>query len=158
MDETCLNVASWYGPARDIKLGQARDLVCLLDAYKQARGMAKTVTGDAIVAYLKRIPGWRSPYKFFSKTNVRHQWAIVSYHHRAQLCWEWSLHFSVGKPARGKWWRWFGSGYGQTFVSIPHLFEFRFHRQPYDWMVSGDAEQLIRMTWAYHKGPQDEAA
>lgn len=158
MDEGCLNMASWYGPARNISEGQARDLVSLLDAYEQAQGIARAVLGDAIVAYLKRVPGWHSPYTFFRKTNVKRSWTLISYHHRAQLCWQWGLSLSLGRGVGGRWWRWFGSYGGQTFVGIPRLFELRFTRQPYDWLVSGDAKQLIRMTHAYHRGQQEYAA
>lgn len=161
MDETCLNVASWYGPARNIKEHQARDLVVLLDAYENSSGLAHAVLGDAVVSYLKRLRGWRSPYSFFRKTNVRGNWTLVSYHHRAQLCWEWALSISLGRAARGafwKPWRWVGSRFGQTHIGIPYVFELRFHRQSYDWMVSGDAKQLIRMVRAYHRGEQEDAA
>ena len=144
-DAAVLELASRYGPARNIDERAFRDLWHLWEGYKATKGIAHAAMGDAIVTYLKRIPGWRSPYKFFERTNCKGSWVLASYHHPAQLCWEWSVWLSVGKRARRslKPWRWFYRRPRLTSFGIPFLFDISIHRQNYDWMISINAENLI---------------
>lgn len=141
-----MHVARNYGPAENIDERAIRDLTSLLDGYRATTGIAHVIMGDAVIHCLKRIPGWQSPYKFFSRTNCKGSWVLVSYHHPAQLCWEWSVWFSIGKRARRSWkpWRWFRFSRRHTSFGVPYLFDFTIHTQRDGWMVSGNAEQLIR--------------
>jgi hypothetical protein len=154
-----VDFAKNYGPAQNIDRHASHDLTSLLEGYRATKGMAHAAMGDALVAYLKRISGWRSPYQFFTRTNVAGSWVLVSYHHPAQLCWEWSIWLSVGKQARrsSKPWRWFHHSSRNTSFGIPFLFDISIHRQNDGWMISGNAENLIKFV-AQAYAVQGEAA
>lgn len=144
-------VAHWYGPAKAMSNREARELSRLVESYLIAEGPAKSAIGHDIVWRLKKLPGWRSPLRWFSRTNVPGSWVIVSYHHRAQLCWEWAVWFSVGGAVRKRSWNplhWFSHGYGQTSFGIPWVAQISLHRQTYGWMPSGDGANLIRFAAA----------
>lgn len=145
-----LGFARRYGPADSINNADAHRLLSLVDGYRATTGEAHCALGFVTVRELKRLPGWPSPLRWFHRTNVKGVFNIVSYHHRAQLCWEWFIQFSVGRAARGslKPWRWVSWSNRHASFGIPWLFELRFARQPYGWMLSGDGENLIRFTAA----------
>lgn len=148
-----LNLARLYGPADNISEGKAHHLSQLLEGLEAVTGSACQALGVAIVRELKRIPGWPSALKGPSRTNCRHSWVIVSYHHRAQLCWEWSVWLSVGKDVRlrsWKPWNWLTLQRSDISFGVPWLFQISLHRQSYGWMVSGDAKNLISFVAAHY--------
>jgi hypothetical protein len=144
-----LAFARRYGPAESITPKYAYRLLSLLEGSAAVTGEAYHELCAATVRELKCLPGWPSPLEWFTKTNVPWTWTLVSYHHRAQLCWEWSLWIALGKAARPHSWKpskWFFVSHGQTHFGIPWLFRISLHRQRYGWMVSVDGENLIRFT------------
>jgi hypothetical protein len=145
-DAETMRIARWYGPADALAERGVHDLYRLVESYRLVSGPAFAVIGREIVQRLKKLPGWRSPWQWFSSTNVPYSWVLVSYHHRSQLCWEWSLWLSVGRRAGTSLnpRRWAYHGHGQTGVIIPWLARLSLHRQRSGWMLSGDGENLIR--------------
>ena len=144
-----MTLARRYGPADNITLGDARRLYSLLKSYRATTGEGHRALGEAVVRDLKRLKGWPTPLRWFTRTNVKHNWIIVSYHHRSQLCWEWGITLCVGKAARqSAWnpWHWFGRGWHSIFFGVPWLFRITFSWQSYGWMLSSDGENLIRFT------------
>jgi hypothetical protein len=126
-------------------------VLAMLDLKRSARGPVTGIIGDWLVARAKRMWPRYAGFQWFSRTNVRGNWTIVSYHHPAQLCWEWSLSFAIGKATCARSWnplKWFYHYAGQTAIGIPMLAELRFHRQSYGYMLSNAAEHRLR-TYAF---------
>lgn len=155
-----IQLARRYGPARPLTPREAWYVDSALRAYGSARGPTKELIGNWIVAFAKKMRGWPSPYRFFRRTNVRHNWTIVSYHHRAQLCWEWCLSARIGKATCGRsanprnWLRHYG---GQFALGIPFVFEVHLSTQKSGWMVSGDALNMLRFLCEHHHAEREAA-
>lgn len=137
-----LALAKRYGPARPLTKREAWYIDSALKAYETAKGPSRDIIGHWLIREAKRLRGWKSAYSFFHRTSAQGTYTIASYHHRAQLCWSWALHMSIGKRCIG---RWFYRYSGQTGFTIPGLISLQFHRQPYDGMVSGDVLSMFRM-------------
>jgi len=79
---------------------------------------------------LERVSLWRHGLKFFTRTNVRHEWTLASYHSPLSITWSWALWLSLGNAPFG--WRgwapvwWYGRSCG---IRVPYLFHLRFSTQ-----------------------------
>jgi hypothetical protein len=141
-----LAFAARYGPAQPISPREAWEIESMLTARSQISGPAHSIVSDWLVRRAMKLKGWRTPYSWFRRTNVPKRWSIVSYHHPARLCWSWSLQLLIGRRVGGRWLQpWWSRRHGQTSIWIPHLIELHFHRQPYDNMLSGNAENLLTL-------------
>ena len=124
-------------------------VLAMLKLKQTATGPIVSVIGDWLVNRAKRLPPRRTALHWFEKTNVPLRYNIVSYHHPAQLCWEWFL--SVSFAWRDTRWRkpsqWFRPlRHGRASFTIPFLFEIAFTTQNYGWMLSSSSEDAL---WAY---------
>jgi hypothetical protein len=138
-----LKLAQMYGPARPLSDREAWYIDSALTAYGTIKGPGKEIIGDWLVAKAKTFKGWPSAYSFFNRTSKQRCWNIAAYHHPASLCWSWMMSVSIGRAVLGSWRHPFYRFGGQVAICIPHVIEFRFHRQRSDWMVSLAAEQML---------------
>lgn len=123
---------------------EAQTIERMLTLRSLHHGPACAPVGDWLVKQAKktwpRFAGLRGP----SKTNSKRSWTLISYHHPAQLCWLWSVWFTLfprWRPLRV----WIGESFGQYWITLPFLFELRLHTQSdSSWMLSRAAKHRLR--------------
>jgi hypothetical protein len=122
----------------------AQAVAIMYDLHEKYNGGACEPLGTWLVSRAKRtwprFAGFRGP----SKTNVKRRWAVISYHHPAQLCWLWSVWFTL-VPTDGHWWRLWGGYRHDVWFGMKYVFRVSIHRQPgYAWMLSGQAKARLK--------------
>ena len=153
-----LEMAAMYGPARPLTEREAWEVESMLQARQKLAGPSHSWASDWLVRKAMSLKGWRSPYAWFKRTSAPKDWVLVSYHHPARLCWSWALSIQLGRRVHGMWRRpWFHYS-GQFGINLPGIACIRFHRQPYDYMLSGNAEQLLTLLVEHAKETGRRAA
>lgn len=118
----------------------------MLEIHARHKGAACEPVGLWLVAQAKQTWPRFAGLSWFKRTNIPARFTILSMHHPAQLCWSWS--WSVSFNRRDVRWRsirkWVSPmRYGSAWLVIPWLFEIRYSRQKYDWMLSRSASQRL---------------
>ena len=135
---------------------ERHEIGAMISLAENTTGPACSPLGDWLVAMAKRTWPRFAGLRWFHKTNSKRRWAVVSYHHPAQLCWSWSLHVSLFCKGYGRWWKPFR--YHQCHIRIPYLIELSWMRQSYDWMMSRTAKKRLEDVALYAVRPEPEVA
>lgn len=149
-----MELAAQYGPAQPLSNRDAWEIESMLAARDRLKkiefcGPANSIISEWLVRKAMSLRGWRSPYEFFQRTNSPGLYILISYHHPAQLCWSWLISLQVGRRVQGR--RLWSAGFGRYTLRLPKLVQISFVRQPYDWMLSINAEQLLRLLCAHNR-------
>lgn len=137
---------------------ERQELAAMWEIRARHKGAACKPAGDWLVRQMKRtwprFAGWRGP----SKTKSKRTWVLASYHHPAQLCWLWSVWFTIA-PTDGHWWRLWGVYSTNFWFGVKYLFRVSVHRQPhYSWMLSRNAARRLCAIVEAHLEEQTNAA
>lgn len=150
-----LDMAKRYGPARKLDSREAWEIESALEASANVTGPAKRVIDTWLISRAMKLYPRFAGFRFFTKTSAWRDYSIVSYHHPARLCWSWSLSISFGKHGAYRWPYLFGfKGRNGWSVRVPFLFDLRFSKQNYDWMISRNVRNLL--TFLCHAAVQEK--
>lgn len=138
-----LRLARRYGPVRVLTDREAWEIESALEASENTQGPAKAIIDSWLIGKAMSLGKWGSAYSWLTKTNAPGNWTVVAYHHPARLCWSWLVSVTFGKRAARGWKCFQPYRYGQIAVWIPYVMEVRFCSQNYDWMLSGNAKNLL---------------
>lgn len=139
---------------RHFTIRERQEIGAMLCVRETARGALCEPIGDWLVAAAQRTWPRLAGLRWFSETNCKRRWVIVSYHHPARLCWSWALHVTLFRKGYGKLWKPFR--YGQWHLRIPYLIEISWHRQSYDWMLSDNAKRRLEASAIFQPRAEPE--
>lgn len=131
----------------------------MLALRENARGPLCRPVGDWLVAKAQRTWPRFAGLDFWTKTNVRRCWLLVSYHHPARLCWSWLVRVAFFPRPYGKGLaRFWYSLPRQWCLRIPYLIEISWSRQRSDWILSGNAQIRLGAVALYQPRREPEVS